>query len=156
MLIHRAYKTELRPNNKQRTHLHQHTGTARFTYNWGLTQKIQEYQKTGKSPNAMELHRRLNQLKKTQFPWMYEVSKCAPQEALRDLDRAFQNFFRRIKTGEKTSFPRHKSKKRGAGSFRLTGTIRIHKDRIQLPRLGTLRLKERNYLPSSTPWCRVL
>lgn len=98
MILLRAYKTELRPNNKQRTHLRQHAGTARFTYNWGLTQKIQTYQKTGKSPSAMELHHQLVQLKPTLFPWMYGVSKCAPQEALRDLDRAFSNFFRRLKT----------------------------------------------------------
>ncbi len=156
MVIHKAYKTELRPNNKQRNLLQQHAGAARFTYNWGLTEKIQAYQKTGKSPGAMELHKELNQLKPTQFPWMYEVSKCAPQEALRDLDQAFKHFYRRLKTGEKPGFPRYKSRKRGIGSFRLTGIIRIHSDRIQLPRLGVLRLKERDYLPSGRSWCRVL
>jgi len=39
----------------------------------------------------MALHRELNQLKQTELPWMYEVSKAAPQEALRDLDQAQQN-----------------------------------------------------------------
>jgi len=34
----------------------------------------------------------LNKLKQTDYPWMYEVSKCAPQEALRDLEKAFKNF----------------------------------------------------------------
>ena len=156
LLIHKAYKTELRPNNKQRNLLCQHAGTARFAYNWGLTQKTQAYQQTGRSPGAMELHRQLNQLKQTQFPWMYGVSKCAPQEALRDLDQAFRNFFRRHRNGEKPGFPCYKSRKRGVGSFRLTGTIRVHPDRIQLPRLGVLRLKERNYLPCRGSWCRVL
>ncbi len=156
MLILRGYKTELRPNHKQRTLLSRHSGTARFAYNWGLTQKLSQYQKTGKSSNAMELHRQLNQLKAIQFPWMYEVSKCAPQEALRDLDRAFRHFFRRLKNGEKPGFPRYKSRKRGVGSFRLTGTIRVFNDRIQLPRLGIIRLKERGYLPSKNFWCRVL
>jgi hypothetical protein len=32
----------------------------------------------------MELHKELNALKQTDLPWMYEVSKCAMQEALRD------------------------------------------------------------------------
>ncbi len=156
MLIYKAYKTELRPNNKQRTFLRQHAGAARFAYNWGLTQKISQYQQTGRSPGAMKLHRELNRLKQTRFPWMYGVSKCAPQEALRDLDRAFKNFFRRLKNGEKPGFPRYKSRKRGIGSFRLTGTIRVHNDRIQLPRFAILRLKEKGYLPSQAPWCRVL
>lgn len=67
MLIKRAYKTELKPNNVQRTALLKHAGAARFAYNWGLTRKREEYQKTGKSPNAIELHRQLNQLKRTKF-----------------------------------------------------------------------------------------
>jgi putative transposase len=83
---------------------------------------------------------------------MYDVSKCAPQEALRDLDKAFANFFRRVKEKKagkngKVGYPRFKSKKHGLGSFRLTGTIRVFNKGIQLPRLGQLRLKEHGYLP---------
>ena len=98
-------------------------------------------------------HRELNRLKQTDYPWLYETSKCAPQEALRDLDRAFANFFRRValkKAGQfsgKVGYPRFKSRKRGIGSFRLTGAIKIFARHIQLPRLGKLRLKERDYLP---------
>ena len=143
MLIHRAYKYELDPSNQQRTKLFQHAGTARFTYNWGLAERVRLYKETGKSPNAIEQHRELNKLKKTVFPWMYEVSKCAPQEALRNLDQAFKNFYRRIKNGDKKKgFP--KFKKKGVhDSFRLTGLIRVVGHRIQLPRLGRLRLKEK-------------
>ena len=87
---------------------------------------------------------------------MYEVSKCAPQEALRDLDEAFQNFFRRIKEGRKPGFPRFKSKKRGIGGFRLTGTIKVFERHLQLPRLGRIRLKERGYLPFRDPTVHIL
>jgi putative transposase len=98
------------------------------------------------------LHRELNALKKTEFAWMYAVSKCAAQEALRNLDRAFAHFFRRVKeklAGKKVQvgFPKHKSKKNGLGSFRLTGAIHVFENAIQLPRLGRLRLKECGYLP---------
>ena len=158
MLVQRGYKTELKLNNKQRTACSQHAGTARFAFNWGLARKIETYEKTGKSPSAIDLHRELNKLKKTEYPWMYEVSKCAPQEALRDLDKAYQNFFRRVKNGgKKKGFPRFKSKKNSRASFRLTGTIRVFRDGIQLPRLGVLRLKERMYLPvEGTPGVRIL
>jgi putative transposase len=153
MRIHRAYKTELKLNNKQKTLLARCAGTARYAYNWGLRIKIDEYEATGKSPGYYELHRRLNGLKKTELSWMYEVSKTIPQEALRDLDRAFQNFFRRLKSngrqaGEKPGFPRFKSRHRGLGSFRVWGAIRVEAERIKLPRLGWLRLKERGYLPA--------
>jgi putative transposase len=149
MMIQRGYKTELRLNNKQRTLCLKSAGVARFTYNWGLRIKQEEYQTTGKSPTAIDLHKCLNVLKKTDFPWMYDVSKCAAQEALRNLDRAFENFFRRVKAGETPGYPKFKSKKRGVGSFRLTGSIRVTATHIQLPRLGKLRLKETRYLPTT-------
>lgn len=93
----RAYKTELDLNNEQITACKRHAGAARWAYNWGLARKQEEYRATGKSPSAIDLHRELNALKQTQVPWMYSVSKCAPQEALRNLDNAFAHFFRRAK-----------------------------------------------------------
>ena len=154
--ILRAYKTELDPNNHERTALLKHAGARRWAYNWGLKRKIEEYDQTGKSPSAKSLHRKLNRLKKTDLGWMYEVSKCAPQEALRDLDLAFAHFFRRLRQGEKPGFPRFKSKKRGIGGFRLTGTIKVYERHVQLPRLGRIKLKERGYLPFDDPKVRIL
>ena len=142
MIVYRAYRTELDPNNRQRTLLLKSAGVARFAWNWGLQRRIEEYRLTGRSSNAIVQHRQLNGYKKVFFPWMYEVSKCCPQEALRDLDRAFKNFFE-----GRAKFPKFKSKKRGAGSFRLTGQIKVFHDRIQLPRLGKIKLKEKGYLP---------
>ena len=143
MKIKRAYMTELDPNNVQRTALLKHAGVARFAYNWGLARRMEEYERTGKSSNAIGLHRQLNALKKTNFPWMYEVSKAAPQEALRDLDRAYKNFFE-----GRAKFPKFRSRRRGIGGFRLTGSIRVFNDSIQLPRIGRVRLKEKDYLPT--------
>ncbi len=153
-IIQCAYKTELALNNQQITACRKHAGAARWAYNWGLTRKQEAYRATGKSPSAMELHRELNTLKHTSVPWMYEVSKCAPQEALRNLDTAFAHFFRRAKGKQqgtlrgKLGYPRCKTKKRGLGSFRLTGSIVVFLDAVQLPRLGRLRLKECGYLPT--------
>jgi putative transposase len=121
--------------------LAKHAGVARFAYNWGLAQRIVLYEKEKQSTNAVTQHRELNQLKQTAFPWMYEASKCAPQEALRDLDKAFANFFRGVKQGKRIGFPRFKKKGRH-DSFRLTGSIKVFKKGLQLPRLGVVRLKE--------------
>ncbi|MGY5881017.1 MAG: RNA-guided endonuclease TnpB family protein [Candidatus Thorarchaeota archaeon] len=145
MLIKRAYRYELDPNNIQRSSLAQHAGVARFAYNWGLEQRIARYKnKQGdeRFTDAMKQHKLLNSLKKTEFSWMYETSKCAPQEALRDLQRAFKNFYRGLKSGKKVGFP--KFKRRGVrDSFRLYGIIRFHERAIQLPRIGKIRIKER-------------
>jgi len=155
MRVLRAYKTELDLNHQQVTACKQHAGAARYAYNWGLRRKQEAYQATGKSPSAIDLHRELNVLKLTELPWMYTVSKCAPQEALRNLDAAFAHYFRRCQqkhAGQwqgKVGYPAFKSKKQGLGGFRLTGAIRVGPAAIQLPRLGRLRLKERGYLPTS-------
>ncbi|MFX1577732.1 MAG: RNA-guided endonuclease InsQ/TnpB family protein [Promethearchaeota archaeon] len=156
LTIYRGYKTELKLNNHQKTLCRRHAGCARFAYNWGLQQKIREYLKTGKTPSATKLHRKLNQLKHDQFSWMYKISKCAPQEALRNLDKAFHHFYKRVKVGVKPGFPKFKSRKTGIGSFRLTGIIRVFESKIQLPRLGMLRLKERGYLPEESERVHIL
>ena len=141
MKINSAYRYELKPTSKKRILLAKHAGAARFAFNWGLQKRIDFYNSQKKSTNAIEQHRLLNSLKETEFPWMYEVSKCAPQEALRDLDRAFQNFFRGLKTNQAIGFPSFK-RKGDHDSFRLTGSIRFQGKKIQLPRLGLINLKE--------------
>ena len=129
MLRVRAYKAELDLNNRQITRCRQHAGAARWAYNWGLQVKQERYKATKARPTAIALHRELNALKKTDVPWMYQVSKCAPQEALWNLDAAFQQFFRRCtlkKQGKwkgQLGYPRFKTKKKGLGSFRLTGRM---------------------------------
>jgi len=154
MNVIRGYKTELDPNNAQRTLLLKHAGCARFAYNWGLTRKIATYKAGEKVPSAIDLHKELNALKPTQFPWMYEVSKCAPQEALRDLDTAYANFFRKVKSKKigqlkgKVGFPKFKKKSKAIGAFRLTGSIKVFSGSVQLPRIGTLRLHEHGYIPT--------
>ena len=152
MVVLRAFKTELDLNNTQETACARHAGAARWAFNWGLARKIEAYQNGEKAPTAIDLHRELNVLKKSELAWMYEVSKCAPQEALRNLDQTYANFFRRVKekkAGKKiqAGFPKFKAKKIGLGSFRLTGVIHVFDEAIQLPRLGRLRLKEHGYLP---------
>jgi transposase len=65
-------------------------------------------------------------------------SKCAAQEALRDLDSAFKHFFRKValkKQGKwqgKCGYPKFKSKKKAIGGARFTGSIHVYPDAIQL------------------------
>jgi putative transposase len=147
----RVYKTELDLNNVQITECLQHAGTARYAFNWGLSKKIKAHKQKLPYPTAISLHKELNALKSTEFPWMYDVSKCAPQEALFDLDKAFDNFFRRCADPKirKKGFTKFKSKKKRIGAFRLNGIIRATDKTIQLPRLGELRLKEHGYFPTA-------
>jgi len=154
-MILRAYKVQLDVNNKQKTLLLQHLGCARWAYNWALAKKKEFFDKKEKIPNAIELHRELNKLKQSEVPWMYNSSKTSPQNALRDCDKAFQNFFTRCKKNVKgkKGFPKFKSKKNEKQSFRLDGAISVESDCIKLPRIGKLKLEEKNYIPTD---CKIL
>ncbi|MGD1808142.1 RNA-guided endonuclease InsQ/TnpB family protein [Dapis sp. BLCC M126] len=138
----KSIKTKLKLNNKQKTILAKHAGVARHAYNWGLATSISEYEQTKKCPSAITLHKRLVAEVKSQNPWYYEVSKCAPQQALRDLDRAFRNFL----TIQGRGFPKFK-KKGKKDSFYLEGSIKIVQGNyIKLPRIGIVKSHE--ILPS--------
>jgi putative transposase len=153
MIVKHGYKAELDLNNEQITLARKHCGAARWAYNYGLRRKQEAYKAGQKTPSATDLHREINALKKTEIPWAYEVSKCAMQEALRDLDNAFKHFFRKValkKEGKwkgKCGYPKFKSKKKAIGGARFTGAIHVYPDAIQLPRMGMIRLKEHDYLP---------
>ena len=152
MKVPRAYRTEVDPSHVQRTAFRQHAGCARYAYNWGLQRKEETYlfnqlpHPPVKTPTAMDLHREINVRKKRNLRWMYESSKCAPQEALRDLDRAYRNFFE-----GRGRHPRFHSRHSGRSSFRLTGSVKVEEDHITLPRIGRVKLKERGYLPTTAP-----
>ena len=149
-MIYRAYKTELDVNNEQQTLLLQHIGCARWAFNWALAKKKEAFDKKEKTPTAIDLHRELNKLKKSEIPWMYESSKWSPQNALRDCDQAFENFFTRCKKKVKGSkgFPKFKSKKNPKQSFRLEAPIRAESNQIKLPKIGWLKLFEKDYIPT--------
>lgn len=144
MIVNLAFKYELDPNDRQRTSLARHAGVSRFAYNWALAKRIQRlaaFEGKERFTNAMADHREWNVWKWEGAPFAQEVSKCAPQEAFRDLDRAFSNYFSGRKGGRKVGFP--KFRKKGChDSFRLTGSIRVGPQFVQLPRLGRLRTKE--------------
>ncbi len=119
MIAQRAFRTELDLNDVQRTACARHAGAARYAYNWALARKIEAFKAGQKTPTAIDLHRELNALKKTELGWMYQVSKCAPQEALRNLDRAFDHFFRRVrekKAGKPGKVATRASSPRNAGA----------------------------------------
>ncbi len=139
MRVVQAFRFELDPNAAQRIALAKHVGAARFAYNWGLARCMEALKKEERIPSAVELHKAWNRWKRENAPWWVEVSKCAPQEAFRDLERAFRNW-REGRSG----FPRLKRKKAlDDNKARLTGSIRVTPRHVQLPRIGRVRVQER-------------
>jgi putative transposase len=143
VIVRQAYRYELALDEVQRHALHSHAGAARWAWNWGLAVRSKAWRRRGETLDAVALHRLLNRLKRTpRFAWLYQVSKCAPQEALRDLDRAFQAYWKGRRASPAVGFPRFKKRGRCPDSFRLTGAIKVKPSGIVLPRIGMVATKE--------------
>jgi putative transposase len=139
MWVNQAFRFELSPNAAQRQALARHIGAARFAYNWGLEMALKAREEGRRLPSAPELHKAWNAWKRENAPWWTEVSKCAPQEAFRDLERALKNWQKR-----KSRFPRFKRKKLTPDNgARFTGAIKVFSRQVQLPRIGLVKTKER-------------
>jgi putative transposase len=138
----RAHKIGLYPNNTQVTYFTKACGVARFAYNWGLAEWKRLYE-AGEKVNEGIIRKNLNAVKHTEFPWMLEVTKCAPQLAIKNgLNKAFQSFFRGLKKGQTVGYP--KFHKKGVNdSFALSNDQLQFKEKfVRIPSLGWVRLAE--------------
>ena len=140
-----GFQTELKLNNQQRTALRKHCGVARHAWNWGLalTKQILDHNKANpeskiKFPTAIDLHKWLVTLVKSENEWYYECSKSTPQQALMALREAWKRCFHKT-----AGVPKFK-KKGKRDSFTLEGTVKIiGSNKIQVPVIGVLKTYER-------------
>lgn len=144
-------KIELDPNNCQRTMLRQHCGVARHAWNWGLQccidaneQRNHERESGGKAltkfPTAIDLHKRLVSEVKPQCRWYYNSSKCAPQQALRNLESAFKRMHKVPGTG----FPKFKKGNRERSFYTETPgvSMKTMSRKVCIPKIGWIRCNE--------------
>ena len=76
--------------------------------------------------------------------WLAEADSSAYTRTLRDLDSAYQNFFRGLKTGKRVGFPKFKSKKSNRFSYttqKIRTNIKVFDNCIQLPKLGFVKCR---------------
>ncbi len=137
-----AHKIALDPNNRQATYFAKAAGTARFAYNWALAEWQRQYEAWKvdnrlPKPSQQSLRRQLNAVKRSQFPWMLEVTKNAPQMAIIQLGEAFKNFW-----AGRAKYP--KFRKKGVHDrFTLTNDqFSLNGCRIRIPNLGWVRMRE--------------
>lgn len=109
----KAIKVRLFPSEIQEQILWKCVGVARWSYNFALDMKQKTYEENGKSISEGDIRKLITQIKKTdEYKWLSEVSAQIPKQAVKDLDRAYKNFFKGI-----SDRPRFKSRKRSKKSF---------------------------------------
>ncbi|WRA21323.1 DUF1524 domain-containing protein [Helicobacter pylori] len=141
-----THKIALKPNNKHITYFKKAFGCARLAYNWGLAKWKENYQ-LGIRTNHLQLKKEFNALKKSQFNFVYEVTKYATQQPFIHLNLAFNKFFRDLKKGL-VSYPKFKKKREFQGSFYIGGDqIKIiqtaNTDYLKIPNLPPIKLTEK-------------
>ncbi len=136
-MILKGKKIRLELTNKQVTMALQHAGVARHAYNWGLGICQKAFENKEKRPTAIDLHKKLVAEVKKEHKWYYNSSKCAPQQALKNLEISYKNFY----VSPSNGLP--KFKKRGVNdSFYLEQNIRVEQSRIRVPIFGWLKCSE--------------
>ena len=106
-----TYKYRLYPNKEQSRKLETTLDICRLLYNSALKEREEAYQKRGVSLSYRHQRNELPECK-LEIPELNQIYSQVLQDTLRRLDRAFQNFFRRVKNGEKPGYPRFKGKNR--------------------------------------------
>ncbi len=140
-----SYKFRLYPNREQENLILRTFGCCRFVFNHYLALRKETYEQTGETMNYFSCAKDMTGLKQQEKTiWLREVDATALQSSLRDLDTAYQNFFRRIKKSEKPRYPKFKSKRNHRQSYKskcVGSNIKVLEGAVQLPKLGKVKCR---------------
>ena len=149
MIANKAYKYRIYPNSEQADLIQKTFGCVRFVYNHFLADRITAYKENGESRTFFQQNKMLTELK-NEYVWLKEPDKNALQFSLKNLNTAYQNFFRNMKNGSASGFPKFKRKKDNQKSYSTTGynkLTEIKEKAIKLPKLGLVKAKITRQLP---------
>lgn len=151
--MHFSHMVRLYPDASQREAIDETIDAGRWSYNQALAERKAAYEATGKSPSTADMVKRIPTWKR-EHPWLAAADSMALQQAVRDNGRAFENFFRRCKSGDgRPGYPRFKSKRDRVQSYRTqnpTGreTIAVIDARhVKLPKLGAVKARVTKDVP---------
>lgn len=135
-----GYKFRIYPNKEQMELINRTLGCCRFVYNHFLAVRQEQWKANRKSIGYIDTCKMLTDLKRyEETSWLKEADSVALQEALKNLDNAYQNFFQK-----RAGYPRFKSKHNHTQSYRTRSKnngIRIVNGKIKLPKVGFVKIK---------------
>ena len=137
--FNKSFKVRIYPNEEQRVLIDKTFGCARFIYNFMLNLKQKLYKNFNITLSYNHISKVLTELKRRKT-WLKEVDKWSLQNALKDLDFAYQEFFKG------NGYPRFKSKKRDKLSYRTTDYLFLDQDRrkIKIPKVGWIKFRDKS------------
>jgi putative transposase len=133
----RCYKFRLEPTVEQQAKFRQFAGCRRFVWNWALAQRQSAFKNEGVCLSYSELAARLVELKQQpETRFLTECDSQVLQQTLRDLDRAFVNFFEK-----RANYPKPKSRKRTPHSFRIPQRVTPQANGVSIPKVGIVKAR---------------
>ena len=144
MVTRKVYKYRLEPTSEQEHKLSCNTGARRFAFNWGLARRKEHYKTTGKSLSYNRQAAELTELKKSE-EWMNNVDSQSLQQSLKDLNKAFVNFFE-----HRAGFPQFKSRKGRTQSFRVPQRVKVNDNKVYCPKIGWLKFRKSQEIEGTT------
>ena len=143
MQILKAFKFELMPNGAQVHKMKQFCGCSRFVFNRALAYQNEQYQKDNSFKFSYRKIADLLPEWKREFTWLKNCHSQVLQQSIKDLDKAFENFF-----AKRSNFPKFK-RKGEKDSFRFPQGCKLEQqnNRIYFPKIGWVRYRNsRNVL----------
>ena len=138
-----SYKFRAYPTEEQAVLIQKTFGCCRYVWNHYLELRKTFYEKDKRTMNYNACSEDMTQLKKA-LSWLREVDSTALQSSIKDLDIAYQNFFRRVQQGQRPGYPKFKSKRHSKKSYkskRVGANIKVLDNAVQLPKLGLVKCR---------------
>ena len=137
-----THKIKLNPTRAHQEYFQKAAGTSRFVWNWALAQWKAQYE-AGQRPNAMALKKLFNAIKYQELPWLREMHRDSHAQPFVHLAKAWNRFFKEIKSNKKAHEPKFKKKHRSRDSFYVANDkFNIHNGYIRLPKIGAVEMTE--------------
>ncbi len=136
-MAEKAYRYRIYPNKKQQELIQKTFGCTRFVYNYYLNKRKEKYENDKITFSYNMCSKDLTKLKQ-KLKWLREVDSVGLQTSIKDLDLAYQKFFK-----EHTGYPKFKSKKNRYKSYKTKNTnssINFKNKHIKLPKLGLVKI----------------
>ncbi|MFU2081381.1 RNA-guided endonuclease InsQ/TnpB family protein [Gallibacterium anatis] len=137
MLLRKAFKFEIMPNGEQSRKIKQFCGCCRFVFNRALAWQNEQYQQDNNQKFSYSKIANLLPQWKKELIWLKECHSQVLQQSLKDLEKAFKNFFQ-----QRADFP--KFKKKGLKErFRFPQGCKLEQqnNRLYLPKIGWVRYR---------------
>lgn len=148
MQMIKAAKGRLYPNKEQQIQIDKTLNACRFIYNEMLARNVKIYKRRAEHLSYIDMQNLLPQMK-TYLPWLKEVDSKSIRFACRQLDTAYKKFF-----NHEAGFPNFHSKKgRQSYTTEHPTTIKIARNKVQLPKLGWLKVRGVQQLPEKIKIC---